>query len=276
MADVSYATLAQLRREVKADVTTDDAVILDLGRRMTSAIDEYLRSNFRETVFIPRRVTKYYDARRGARLELDADFVALTSVVDGEAVSLVANTDYYALPRGETPITALHRFDGSYWSAYSGDTPVAQIAITGDLCYRKYYSEAWVNTGTTAEALDDSETGVDVTDGTAFSPGQLIRVESEWMTVDSISTNTLTVTRGARGSTAASHLTGLAVAVFHPEPSIVQACCRWAGLVFKRRGAFEQTNFDGTATVQFPPSIPEEVRDLLRHGAWANVRPVVV
>jgi len=66
-------------------------------------------------------------------------------------------------------------------------------------------------TGTTnatsllAEALDSSETGVDVDDGTEFAVGQVILVGSEQMKISAISSNTLTVTRGFNGSTAASH-----------------------------------------------------------------------
>ncbi|MBF86026.1 MAG: hypothetical protein CL489_16355 [Acidobacteria bacterium] len=66
-------------------------------------------------------------------------------------------------------------------------------------------------TGTTnatsllAEALDTSETGVDVDTGTEFAVGQVILAESEQMKITAISTNTLTVTRGFNGTTAATH-----------------------------------------------------------------------
>lgn len=55
-----------------------------------------------------------------------------------------------------------------------------------------------------AEALDDSETGVDVDNGAYFKKGNVIRVDDELMLVSSVSSNTLTVVRGF-GSTAASH-----------------------------------------------------------------------
>jgi hypothetical protein len=56
-----------------------------------------------------------------------------------------------------------------------------------------------------AEALDNSETGVDVDNGAYFHVGDMIQVDSEYMWVSSISSNTLTVTRGAAGTSAASH-----------------------------------------------------------------------
>lgn len=56
-----------------------------------------------------------------------------------------------------------------------------------------------------AEALDDSETGVDVDNGSRFQAGHLVKVDDEIMLVASISTNTLTVTRAFSGTTAAAH-----------------------------------------------------------------------
>lgn len=55
------------------------------------------------------------------------------------------------------------------------------------------------------EAIDASETEIDVDDGDFFKRGDLIRIDDEIMEVTSISTNTLTVIRGTHGSTKASH-----------------------------------------------------------------------
>ena len=62
-----------------------------------------------------------------------------------------------------------------------------------------------------AEALDGTETGVDVDDGDYFEVGDYIRVGNEVMEVTAISTNTLTVIRGVQGSTKASHSDDTAV-----------------------------------------------------------------
>jgi len=65
--------------------------------------------------------------------------------------------------------------------------------------------------GTSNEALDSSETGIDVVAGDAvkFAVGDAIRIDDEIMLVTGVNTSTevLTVTRGALGSTAASHNT---------------------------------------------------------------------
>jgi len=66
---------------------------------------------------------------------------------------------------------------------------------------------------TLAEGLDDTETGVDVTDGSVFpaSGNFRVQVENELMLVTARSTNTLTVTRGVEGTTAAAHDSGLPI-----------------------------------------------------------------
>jgi len=61
---------------------------------------------------------------------------------------------------------------------------------------------------TAAEALDATETGVDVAagEGERFAAGDAIRIDDEVMTITSVSNDTLTVVRGAAGTTAATHL----------------------------------------------------------------------
>lgn len=61
--------------------------------------------------------------------------------------------------------------------------------------------------GTINEALDDTETGVDVQtgEGAYIKEGDILKVDSELMYVSSVATDTATVVRGFGGSTAASH-----------------------------------------------------------------------
>ena len=62
-----------------------------------------------------------------------------------------------------------------------------------------------------AEAIDGSETAIDVDEGAYFFVGDLIRVDDEIMEVTGISSNTLTVIRGTHGSSAASHSDNTAI-----------------------------------------------------------------
>ena len=67
------------------------------------------------------------------------------------------------------------------------------------------------DTGTnTAEALDNSETGVDVESGHGgrFSEGDFIKIDDEIMYVDSVSSDTLTVDRASTDTTAVTHNSG--------------------------------------------------------------------
>jgi len=56
-----------------------------------------------------------------------------------------------------------------------------------------------------AEAIDISETDIDVDDGSVFQANDRIAIDSEVMKVSSISSNTLTVVRADKNSIAASH-----------------------------------------------------------------------
>jgi hypothetical protein len=70
-------------------------------------------------------------------------------------------------------------------------------------------------TTTLAEELDASETEIDLTSSTGFDSTGKIFIENEEITYTGISTNTLTgCTRGANGTTAATHDNGTSVAQF--------------------------------------------------------------
>ena len=70
-------------------------------------------------------------------------------------------------------------------------------------------------TTTLAEALDASETEIDLTSSTGFDSTGKIFIENEEITYTGISTNTLTgCIRGANGTTAATHDNGTSVAQF--------------------------------------------------------------
>lgn len=72
--------------------------------------------------------------------------------------------------------------------------------------------DAGVDLSTLASAVADaSATSVDVADASGLISGIVIQVESEQMLVQSVSSNTLTVTRGANSTTAVAHSTGASV-----------------------------------------------------------------
>ena len=72
--------------------------------------------------------------------------------------------------------------------------------------------------GTTLnDALTTTEVDVTVADGTKFSVGDIIRIESEHMNVSRIETNILYVVRGADGTANVAHVTGLPIYKVNPK-----------------------------------------------------------
>jgi hypothetical protein len=291
-----YCTLDQAKAEARMkdgfESADDNALVfLQAAIRFVSARIE------RETryEFAPRYMTDWYDAR-GAHvvdyrlLELtQMPFLSLTTVKDGLGNTLVAGTDYYPYPRGKTPITALRLIAGSgrSWTQYSTDWRDA-IEVTGIAGYHADYAEAWFSSGDSVQddpQISSTETLITVEDvdeedaygqTPRFSPGNLIRLESEFCEVIATnpSTDTLTVRRGVNGSTAATHVKNTVIDVFQVEPNIQRAALRWVGYLLQRRGAYEQTSFDGVATVTFPKDAPGEVEAILaqyRKVRWSVI-----
>ncbi len=75
----------------------------------------------------------------------------------------------------------------------------ANVKITDENGYNKTFEYATL----LAENVDDTETSILVVDGTQFTAGQYINFQNEIVLIDSISTNTLTVTREQQGTYAA-------------------------------------------------------------------------
>jgi hypothetical protein len=64
---------------------------------------------------------------------------------------------------------------------------------------------------TLAEQADAAEGEVEVTDGTIFKEGDVVKIEDELAYVTLVTGNVLTLTRGLAGTTDAQHLTGLTI-----------------------------------------------------------------
>jgi len=83
------------------------------------------------------------------------------------------------------------------------------VAVDQNLLSAKRLSESSLN-----GSINASTTTVVVSDGTQFLNWQIVRIDSEEMLIQSVSSNTLTIVSGGRGyngTTAASHTTGAAV-----------------------------------------------------------------
>lgn len=144
-------------------------------------------------VFIPVTAIRYYPwpqiAGNSLKLFLDEDLLAVTllrSEAQDASPTTIASTDYFLEPVNDPPYQRIEIDLSSSSSFNAGDTSQRSIAVTG----RWGYSEATKAAGALAEALDASETGVDVTDASLIGVGDTILCESEAMFVSGRATLT--------------------------------------------------------------------------------------
>jgi hypothetical protein len=169
-------------------------------------------------------------------LDLRDDLLEVISITNGDGTT-VTSTQYSLLPSNTTPRQRIRLKDSAVVSWYtdsSGDS-VGVIAIEGVWGYHKKYSQAWLLATTANEAMDASETGYDVTSGTPFAIGNLIRFDNELGYVSAVGTNSLTITRGENASTAVTHLTGINIYIWQPMEEAHNAVCEIANNYYKRR-----------------------------------------
>lgn len=285
-----YATLAQVRAEMDEQAASsgepseaiNDAYVLDALRTVTGRF----RARLRPRDFLPLKTTIYIDALghhiddQQGLLGLATAFgiyplLAVTDVVDGEGVTLELNEDYRPYPRASTPAFHLQLLTGGSWSKYS-QTWLEAISVTGTFGYHSDYANAWLLSGDTVQdaPLSSSATAIHVANVSGenaygisprFSAGNLIQIENEWIEVVATDTNgnTLTVVRGARGTTAASHAQNTPIRVFQVEPAVNRIAWRYAAFLYARRGAFNRSTFDGVTTTEFPDDMPGEIENVL-------------
>ena len=136
--------------------------------------------------FFPAVATRYFDwpNAQGAaswRLWLDAnEVISVTTLASGGTT--IASTDYFLEPVAYGPPYNRIEIDLDSNAAFGGgDTHQRDIQVTGLFGYRNDESTL----GATAEALDASETGVDVDAATsaAVGVGSILRIDSERMIV---------------------------------------------------------------------------------------------
>lgn len=134
--------------------------------------------------FYPQTATRYFpwpDRRSPtpSRLWLDDDeLISLSSLSSGGTT--IAATDYFLEPVNTGPPYTSIQIDLDSSAAFGGGS-TWQRGITGVGVFG--HSNNTAPAGALAEALDTSETGVDVTDSALIGIGSLIKVDSERMLV---------------------------------------------------------------------------------------------
>lgn len=217
--------------------TTDDAIY----RRVLEAVTEQIEQECHRT-FRSYTATQVYTGRSGSKLTLPPghDLLSVTSLKtdsdgDEDFDDTWATTDYVLepanAPNERRPYWWIRTKDGGDYSFPGSGAGIQLIGKFG------YWEQLETIASTTAEVLDASETGVDVTAGTDFDVLDTILVDSEQMYVTAISTNTLTVVRGVNGTTAATHITASVIQRYQYPAPVVEACGLQAARIFMRKGA---------------------------------------
>jgi hypothetical protein len=247
-----YCTREDVKRSLDMNETARNDALVDRAIEAASrAVDGLLHRQIAPTL-----ATRYFDwpnhqYSRAWRLWLDEnDLISVTSLTSGGTT--VSSSDYFLEPVNSGPPYDRVEIDMSSSAAFSSDdTWQRAVSITG----LWGYTDDNTAVGITAEALDASETGVDVdgptaaqvgvgsvlkvdsermlvtgrstltsgqtlqsdltiqnnavsvsvTTGSAFAVGEVILLDSERMLIVDIAGNTLTVKRGWDGSPLATH-----------------------------------------------------------------------
>lgn len=248
----AYVSRDVIKSALGITTTTDDARIRAALEAVARSIDDACDRTFRI-----RSATRYYSAGgEGAQFRVnpgDRDFADarritiddLTAIVslkvdqDGDQTyeTTWAAADYnllpYNAPDNLAPYQAIERtLNGAQSFPVAIPRGIEVVGSWG------YFQELAVSASVVGAAgINASATTLPVTTGTNFETLQTILVESEQMYVTAISGNNLTVERGVNGTTAAAHVSGVAISVYRYPAPIVAAATIQTMRIFKRNDA---------------------------------------
>ncbi len=246
-----YTTTVDVRLSTLLESgTTDDALILFYIRAASRDISEIAQSKF-----APRIETHYYDApleggawsqlysdvdrlnRKivGAReLVLGDDLLEVTTFTNGDG-TVIASNQYILEPYNDSvknKLALLRSSSVSFLPTAAADYQRA-LSILGVWGNHNDYLNAWVDSTTTLGVAITSASATTFTSsaGASLKAGWLIKIDSEYLYIVSIATNTVTVQRGVNGSTAATHL--ISTAVYYWEVMFqIESICRQAAVLY--------------------------------------------
>ena len=182
MTTPTYATREEIKAELDVKETARSNARID--RALADATEAV--HGLCHRVFYPEQATRSFDwpnqqYARPWRLWLDAnEVISVTTLTSGGTT--IAASDYFLEPNTYGPPYNRIEIDLDSNAAFGGgDTHQRAIVVTGLFGYRNDETTL----GATGEALDDSETGVDVDAATsaAVGVGSLLRIDSERLIV---------------------------------------------------------------------------------------------
>lgn len=222
--------------------SADDNVIAGILNGTSRWID----SATRQRVFYPVIEARLFslpnsDAgwRSFRKLYVDRDLLECTTLTNGNA-DVISASAYYLEDPNFTPRYAvvLKETSGVVWQYSLTGNREYVISVEGVWGYHDDLPSAFAARSLLTAGVNASVTSVAVTTATGalFSNGMIVKVGAEYIAVDSVATDTLTVRRGVNGSTAAAHLLGDAVYQYIPMTGITEATKRIGLQAYRRFG----------------------------------------
>lgn len=178
---IPYSTREAVKLALGSDVTARDDAQID---RALYAASESV-SALCHRIFYPQIATRYWDwpndqGTAAFRLWLGKHSLIFLITLTAGGTVIVA-PDYNLEPANDGPPYELIEINRGSSAAFAAGSSTSQRAISALGLFG--YTDDSDSAGALAEALDASETGVDVTDSSGIGVGSLIRVDDERMLV---------------------------------------------------------------------------------------------
>ena len=249
----AYAGLTTLKSAGVLNITGSgfDDRLLALLEDASRLIDGYCNRHFYVLT-----TTRRFDGGRARALNVP-DLISVTSLKTDEDNDRTyeltwAASDYLLYPLNAEPQQPWGRpYTRILVDIESGSRPWfpgggPTVEAVGKWGYREVTEDsgADINEGGSFGAADTTLT---VTDGSKFSVGDTLSIDSESLYVTAISTNDLTVTRGVNGTTAAAHDDSSDVYLYRYPGPVVEACLLQAARLWKRKDISYVPPDDGRA-----------------------------
>ncbi len=266
----SYATLTALRERLSlfsADIA-DDARLLARLRMASAQIARFTGRSFAPVVG-PRK----FDWQGPKTLLFRGlDLLELTSIANGDG-STVDPAAIILLGGVNGPVFGVELDPArAVFTCLASRTRA--MTVTGVWGWHDDYANAWRASGDAIQAggITDTATSFSVANAAGadawnlaprFQPGQLLRVDSEYLHLVAVSSNTLTVVRGANGSAAAAHNAGAAISVYVPPPDVTEIALRWAAWLLRLEDSGDYAGaldgVPGMGPLAVPAAIPSDL-----------------
>jgi len=272
-----YCTLAFAKAEQdvsKTSKTLDDTQIFGYIAAVSMRIDALLQPNKKlsqRPFFAPYIESRVVQIRSflvntpNNTLDMNMYLLELTTVLAGteDVTSKVSGYVSGYPPYDKLQITT----DSDTWYGLECSPVIRRVypnplTVTGQWGWHGDWSNAFTATSLLAAAIVTT-TAVTFTvtagQGVLFSPGHMLKIDTEYMEVTSVSTDTLTVTRGVNGSTAATHLIAAPVSILQIPDDIQRVVARQADTLYSRRGSHSVQMLTQVGIVQYPQDLVQEL-----------------